>query len=112
MFHLVTIAACRQTRTGKRNRRERGKMISPPQAPHRETKKKGNSIPMDPKLKKEKEKPEASVERLGESTSQKKGFSQFKGRVQNNSGINFVAICTVTIEASVDTPRWNCSINN
>lgn len=35
-------------------------MISPPQAPHRETKKKGNSIPMDPKLKKEKEKPEAS----------------------------------------------------
>ena len=28
--HLVTIAACRQTRTGKRNRRERGRWYLPP----------------------------------------------------------------------------------
>ena len=60
-------------KNGKEEQKRKGK-DDLSQAPHRETKKKGNSIPMDPKLKKEKEKPEASSREAWWEHQSKKGI--------------------------------------
>ena len=76
-FRCVSLGHDRRMQTdknGKEEQKRKGKDDISPPSPAQRNKKKGNSIPMDPKLKKEKEKPEASSREAWWEHQSKKGI--------------------------------------